>query len=393
MQHPRYSIFTHSVGYHTSKHGLLSKLDAISAAGLAGVEMFTDDLWSFAQSDEFGSILAASERETELLTPPDSPLSQPASLRNKTRIHENAERAGQHYSAHGACTPDERQREIAAATFIRSYCASRRLQVECLQPLRDVEGWLKDEDRENAIERVKSRFDIMRALDTHLLLICSQNTRAPQTTGDMATIVRDLTHISDLAAAYTAQTGFEIKIGYEALSWGAHIDLWSQAWNIVRTVDRDNIGLILDSFNTLAREFADPCTRSGIQEPICTTLTSLHSSLQAIQSVPADKIFLLQIGDARRLPEPLVPSPRDGEPRPSRMIWSRSSRLMPCETDKGGFMPVAQFVKSVVNAGYSGPWSIEVFNSELEQPGVHVQNSFALRARQGLDRLLEVVFA
>ncbi|GAC93625.1 4-hydroxyphenylpyruvate dioxygenase [Pseudozyma hubeiensis SY62] len=232
----------------------------------------------------------------------------------------------------------------------------------------------------------------MRALGTHLLLICSSNTPAPRTTGDADTIVKDFLEISDMASSFSSQTGWEINVGYEALSWGAHIDLWSQAWNIVRLVNRDNIGLIFDSFNTLAREFADPCSTSGIQEPISSTLSALERSLAQIRTVPGDKIFLLQIGDARKMPSPLEPSPREGEPRPSRMIWSRSSRLYPCEQHRGGFMPVEAFVRKVVEAGYRGVWSIEVFNSELEEEGVEVERSAATRARQGLDRLVEVVF-
>lgn len=383
--HPTYSIFTHSVGYHTANHTLLSKLDSISRVGIQQVEIFTDDLWGFAQSEEFEGILKVQSCQGvgELLTPPDSPLSKPALLKGKQE---------KCFSSMGECTAEERRREVEAAEYVRRYCEERGMEVSCLQPLRDVEGWLTPKDRAEAMERVRGRFEIMRALGTNLLLICSSNIPAPRTTGDANTIVRDFLEISDMASSFTQETGWEIKVGYEALSWGAHIDLWSQAWNIVHLVNRPNIGLIFDSFNTLAREFADPCSVSGIQEPISTTLHSLRSSLDAIPNVPGDKIFLLQIGDAKKMPSPLEPSPREGEPRPSRMIWSRSSRLYPCEQHRGGFMPVEDFVKKVVQAGYRGVWSIEVFNSELEQPGKEVERGAARRAREGLDRLVEVVF-
>ncbi|KAJ9475988.1 hypothetical protein PHBOTO_006061 [Pseudozyma hubeiensis] len=382
---PTYSIFTHSVGYHTSNHTLLSKLDSIATVGIQQVEIFTDDLWVFAQSEEFSNILKVEscQGRGELLTPPDSPLSKPALLKGKEE---------KCYSSTGECTAEERRREVEAAEYIRKYCEERGMRVSCLQPLRDVEGWVGETERVEAMERVRGRFEVMRALGTNLLLICSSNTPAPRTTGDANTIVRDFLEISDLALQFTQSTGWPIKVGYEALSWGAHIDLWSQAWNIVRTVNRPNIGLIFDSFNTLAREFADPCSTSGIQEPISSTLSALERSIDKISQVPGDKIFLLQIGDARKMPSPLEPSPREGEPRPSRMIWSRSSRLYPCEQSRGGFMPVEAFVRKVVQAGYRGVWSIEVFNSELEQEGVEVERSAARRAREGLDRLVEVVF-
>ncbi|TKY88057.1 hypothetical protein EX895_003153 [Sporisorium graminicola] len=389
--HPKYSIFTHSVGYHTANHSLLAKLDAIADAGLHAVEIFTDDLWTFSQSPAFASILSASSSAAstgasgELLTPPDSPLSRHANLRKTPALT---------YNANGTCTFEQAQLEVAAAAYIRQYCECKGLEIVCLQPQRDVEGWVSHDDRQAAMERVRSRFAVMQALNTSLLLICSQNTRAPQTTGDPATIVRDFREISTMASEFTAASGHPIRIGYEALSWGAHIDVWSQAWAIVRDTDRDNIGLILDSFNTLGREFADPCSPTGIQEPAALTLSNLHSSIKRIvDEVPGDKIFLLQIGDAKRMPAPLLPSPRQDEPRPSRMIWSRSSRLFPCEQDKGGFMPVAEFVAAAVKAGYKGPWSIEVFNDSLDDADEQVPRVHATRARAGLDRLVEVVYA
>ena len=393
MMHPTYSIFTHSVGYHTAHHSLLSKLDAIAAAGIGGVELFTDDLWAFSQSLEFASIVSGGSTtlEAELLTPPDSPLSRPAFL------HKSLSRpsvAGQRwYNAYGECSAEQAALEVAAARFIARYCKERRLKVVCLQPLRDVEGWLDDDDRREAMDRLTSRFAVMQALDTALLLICSQNTPAPRTTANVATLVADFTQISHLAAEFTRTTGHMVKVGFEALSWGAHVDVWSQAWQVVQRTDRCNIGLILDSFNTLAREYADPCSSSGVQEPASVTLAALDASLRGITQLPGDKIFLLQIGDAKRMPEPLLPSPSADEPRPSRMIWSRSSRLFPCEQERGAFMPVPQFVKAVVQAGYKGPWSIEVFNSTLESGADEVPSEHATRAREGLDRLVELVFA
>ncbi|CBQ70197.1 related to 3-dehydroshikimate dehydratase [Sporisorium reilianum SRZ2] len=392
-RHPTYSIFTHSVGYHTASHSLLTKLDAIASAGIQGVEIFTDDLWAFAQSSTFTAILSAtasvaSSASGELLTPPDSPLSRPAQLRKPSASEEK-----DCYSAYGKCTYDEAQRELAAAAYVAKYCEARALAVVCLQPLRDVEGWVRDEDRSSAMERVRSRFAVMQALNTELLLICSSNTPAPLTTGDTAAIVRDFRHISAMASEFSAATGHSVKVGYEALSWGAHVDVWSHAWHVVRDTARDNVGLILDSFNTLAREFADPCSPTGIQEPADRTLASLSASIARIADVPGDKIFLLQIGDACRMPKPLLPSPREDEPRPARMIWSRSSRLFPCEVERGAFMPVAQFVRAVVKAGYSGAWSIEVFNDSLDDADGAVPAEHAVRARAGLDRLVEAVYA
>ncbi|SPO29130.1 related to 3-dehydroshikimate dehydratase [Ustilago trichophora] len=397
-QAPRYSIFTHSVGYHTANHSLLSKLNSIAASGIQGVELFSDDLWVFSQSAHFASIRASHA----LLTPPDSPLSQHSRLRasssssssSSSSLTPKLAQEKKFYNAFGECTQEEAELELAAASYIKFYCDSLNLEIVCLQPLRDVEGWVSASDRHVAMERVRSRFAIMQALSTPLLLICSQNNPSPATTGNLDRLVRDFTEISDMAHQFTAVEGHPIRVGFEALSWGAHVDLWCQAWEVVRATNRSNIGLILDSFNTLAREFADPCSNTGIQEPSSITMEKLERSFSNIeQHVPGDKIFLLQIGDAKRMPQPLLPSPREGEPRPSRMIWSRSSRLFPCEKDLGAFMPVDDFVKAVVKAGYTGPWSIEVFNDSLNGEGERVPLEHATRARAGLDRLVEKVFA
>lgn len=379
---PQYGIFTHSVGYHTAGHGLLDKLRAIARSGINGVEIFSDDLAAFAHSDEFAKATSA---EVALLTPPDSPLSKHASI---------ASAPTKCYNAFGECTRAELAQEIAAAAYISTFCKQLGLEIYNLQPLRDIEGWVSAQDRDEAMARVESRFEVMKALDTHLLLICSNNAPAPRTTGDLATLVRDFTHISDLASRYSAQHGHEIRIGFEALSWGAHVDVWSQAWNVVRTTARDNIGLILDSFNTLGRQYADPCTSSGIQEPISRTTSDLKASLAQLSAqVPADKIFFLQIGDAKRMSSPLPPSPNADEPKPARMIWSRSSRLYPCEAEQGAYLPVTEFMLAVMATGFRGPWSIEVFNDSLSDEDSSVPTSHATRARAGLDKLVEAVAA
>ncbi len=56
-------------------------------------------------------------------------------------------------------------------------------------------------------------------------------------------------------------------------------------------------------------------------------------------------------------------------------------------------MPVKEFVRAVVDAGYKGAWSIEVFNDSLDDDKKEVPMEHARRAREGLDRLVEVVFA
>lgn len=461
-----YSIFTHSVGANLAGHSLLSKLRAIASAGFDGIELFQDDLDAFAASDEFRAIQARGDAliSTPLahdtiaaFTPPDSPrnlnrrrhsgsstasdsstvstsatsyVAIPVSSSSKSLsvtgldddLHVRNDRGELvigadglplTYNSWGECTTTAYRQELAAASYIASFCDSLGLAIYSLQPLRDFEGWAKPEDQLLSLRRARSRFEIMRTLGADLLLICSNNQHAPATVGDIQRIGRDLAQLGQYAEHFgptytsycttadsTMQRGAmqrqkkPIRIGYEALSWGAHVDVWARAWQAVQYANRENVGLILDSFNTLAREYADPCTKTGIMDRHDDPYAAVMQSIDRLSSVPADKVFFLQIGDARRMPEPLKPSPNADEPRPARMIWSRGNRLFPCEYEQGAFMPTKEFVQAAVaKAGYRGPWSIEVFNSSLLDQGEEVPVHHAMRARAGLDRLVEEVFA
>lgn len=408
---PLFSIFTVSAGFHSAGHTLPSKLRAIADAGFQGVEIFQDDLDTFAASDEFAAIY-------KTLTPPSSPHALKRSLSNDVERRSGTEGGKEQrseqddgkkqgrtvWNAHGPCTPFEAQREIVCASYVAGLCASLGLRILLLQPMRDVEGWRDAAQQKAAIQRVRSRFPVMRALGTDLLLCCSNCQPSSSTTGDVDAAAHVFAQLADEAAqydvapamidglvvpAYDAQPA-RLRIAFEALSWGTHIDRWDQAYAVVQRVDRDNFGICFDSFNMLGRQYADPCSPSGIQEPRQETEAGLRASLQDIATrVAADKIFFLQVGDACKMPSPLPASPNPTEPRPARMIWSRGNRLFPGEVERGAFMPTTDFVKAVIQAGYKGPWSIEVFNSSLLQPGVQVQVEHAQRAFKGLDWLVQ----
>lgn len=453
-----YSIFTHSVGANVAGHSLLAKLHAIAEAGFDGIELFQDDLDAFAASEEFRQIQAQGDAITVpnhqglcSLTPPDSPMNLNRRFSESSNASNSSSGTGatsymtcktarsgkahfavagldddlllrndrgdpvigldglpMTYNAFGPCTASAYRQELAAASYIASKCDLLGLRIYSLQPLRDFEGWATPEDQLLALRRARSRFEIMRALGTDLLLICSNNQHAPSTVGDLERIGGDLAQLAHFAEHFgPVSTPYRsnpdgsverqpkpIRIGFEALSWGAHVDVWSRAWRAVQLADSYNVGLILDSFNTLAREYADPCSATGIIDRYDDPYVVVMESINAISTVPADKIFFLQIGDARKLQAPLAPSPNAKEPRPARMIWSRGNRLFPCEYKEGAFLPTKEFVQAAVRkAGYQGPWSIEVFNSSLSDENASVPTSHARRARAGLDRLVEEVYA
>lgn len=101
---------------------------------------------------------------------------------------------------------------------------------------------------------------------------------------------------------------------------------------------------------------------------------------------------------------------------PGRMKWSRACRVFPCEppasppeSDSGkydplldpenptsgylGFLPVTQMTSFVHRTGYRGWWSLEVFNTSLQESGRTCPESHARRGISGLRALWEIVKA
>jgi len=191
------------------------------------------------------------------------------------------------------------------------------LTITCYQPFRDFEA-MPDDQRARALDRAERKFDLMRALDCDLLLVCSNI--HPASLDDPARAAADLREMAERAH----RRG--MRVGYEALAWGRHVNTWRQAWSIVQQADHPALGLVADSFHTLA-------------------IGDDHAGLSA---VPANRLFLVQLADAPKLTmDPLS--------------WSRHFRSFPGQ----GELPVAGFLRSVLATGYVGPISLEIFNDEF----------------------------
>ncbi len=201
----------------------------------------------------------------------------------------------------------------AAGQMVRDH----GLEVLLFQPFRDFEG-LPEPLRARAFRRARRKFDLMNALGTDLMLICSSV--HPQALGGIDRAADDLAELGTIAAEYG------VRVGYEALSWGRHVDDHRDAWEIVRRADHPNIGLILDSYHTLARGI-DPDT---------------------IRRIPSEKIFFVQLADAPAI-------------RMDLLYLSRHFRCMPGEGD----LDVTAFIRAVLATGYDGPLSLEVFNDQF----------------------------
>jgi 4-hydroxyphenylpyruvate dioxygenase len=200
---------------------------------------------------------------------------------------------------------------------VGNLCRDLGLAICAFQPFRDFEG-MPEPQRARNLARAERKFDLMAELQTDLLLICSNV--SPASLGGIDRAAADFRELGELAVSRG------LRVGFEALAWGRHVSDYRDAWEIVRRADHKSIGIILDSFHALAP--AIPVT--------------------AIESIPADRIFLVQLADAPKLGLDVL-------------SWSRHFRCFPGQGD----LPVTDFMKAVRATGYAGPLSLEIFNDQF----------------------------
>jgi sugar phosphate isomerase/epimerase len=213
------------------------------------------------------------------------------------------------------------------------------LRVTGFQVLRDFEG-LSGRLHAYKVDVAKAMLEMCRALGSRVLLICSS--ASAHATGDFDALVKDLRKLAMLAVP------LDIRIAYEALSWGRHVNLYTQAWEMVQAAERANLGLALDSFHILAHD----------------------SALDALEEIDPRKVFLVQLSDF------LWQEVRSAE---DRIETARHSRVFPGEgvhSEK-----VIELVRRLDEMGYRGDYSFEVFNDDYRQLPLPV---VAQRARKSV---------
>ena len=177
---------------------------------------------------------------------------------------------------------------------------------------------------------------------------------SPDMNTSLEAIVSDLRELSDLLAPHN------FRLAYENWCWSTHAPDWKDVWNIVSKVDRANVGLCLDTFQTAGGEWADPTTESGLIENVGSREElekRFQGSLRDLSAtVPADKIYILQISDAYKTRLPSTPNSSGLRPRGQ---WSSCLRPIPFA---GGYLPVVDVVRAVLRTGFKGWFSTEVFD-------------------------------
>src|SRR5689334_4209373 len=140
------------------------------------------------------------------------------------------------------------------------------LRVTGFQVLRDFEG-LSGHLHDYKVDVARAMLEMGAALGSPLLLACSST--STHATADVEAIARDLRKLAMLALP------LNMKIAYEALSWGRSINEYPAAWDAVHRADMPNLGLAVDSYHIFATQ----------------------TPLEPLAGVDPRKVFLVQLSD------------------------------------------------------------------------------------------------
>lgn len=200
---------------------------------------------------------------------------------------------------------------------IRRMIEDHGLKLVTYQPFRDFEG-LPEPLRSRAFERAKKKLDLTAELGSDLLMVCSSC--SPYSQAGINRAADDFAQLGDLAQ----ERG--LKVAFEALAWGKNINDYRDSWEIVRRANHDSVGLCLDTFHIFSR----------------------NTEINTMETIPGDKIFLVQVADAPQLSM-------------DHLSWSRHYRCFPGQ----GELKLNEFMKKLNTTGYDGALSLEIFNDQF----------------------------
>lgn len=311
------SIATMSLGSTT--HPLNTKLEVAALKGFRGIELYWDDLAQYSLS-----------RVAQTPSPPE--------LISDTILE--------------------------AASEIAKLAKSLRLKIVSLQPFRNFDGLINRKLRKRRLEEFQVWLAVAHILGTDIIGVPSTlpTVNKADYTGDRFAAAADLKFLVKLAK----RCG--IRIAYENLCFGEHVKDWKQAWDRIKIArSPENLLFLPDTFNICGRTYMDPEEESGKQP---NADSDLRDSLKMlVDKVPMSRMPLLQIADAEALDLPLT------EDHPWRketglgplMALSRNARVFPFE--KKGYLPVLSVVQALVDAGWEGWLSMEVFSRTTNVEG------------------------
>ena len=221
------------------------------------------------------------------------------------------------------------------------------IRVTGIQVMRDFEG-LTGALHEYKLDIAKNMLQLCKAVGAPLLMVCS--TTSSHADADMNLIARHLAKLATLAVP------LGVKVGFEALSWGRHINQYPQSWEAVALADHANLGVVLDSFHILAN----------------------NTELDSLDDIPSHKIALVQLSDYMW---------RDIRSAEERLETARHLRVFPGEGTHSA--ELSEMLNRLDRAGYRGDFSFEVFNDDyLQLPPEIVARRAYLSAKWVTDQVL-----
>ena len=198
------------------------------------------------------------------------------------------------------------------------------LRVTGFQVLRDFEG-LSGHLHDYKVDIAKSMLEMCHALGCGVMLACSST--STHATADLDLIAKDLRKLAMLAIP------MDIKIAFEGLSWGKHINEFPQAWEVIARADMPNLGLGFDSFHMFAAK----------------------TPLEDLELIDPSKIFLVQLADFMW---------NEIKTMEERMSTARTFRVFPGEGVHSEAL--AALTLKLHQMGYRGDYSFEVFNDDYQ---------------------------
>ncbi|MEO8779691.1 MAG: TIM barrel protein [Rhodanobacter sp.] len=253
--------------------------------------------------------------------------SLPGSLRQKLEV---AAAAG--FDGVELCQPNLVASELSPES-IRKIAADLGLTIVALQALRNFEAG-PERLMQRSFSRARQQLEVTARLGSPLLLIGS-NTSA-DTIADTSLAAEHLHRLAEMAAE------FGLSLGFEALPWGRHVTDYRAAWQLVKAVGSDHLGLVLNSFHAL----------------------SMGTDLGQITEIPASRIALVHVADAPDLDIGI-------------RHLSRHYRCFPGQ----GSLPLEEFARRVAETGYDGYYSNDVLSDAF------LTSSGAAIAREGMSSL------
>ena len=192
---------------------------------------------------------------------------------------------------------------------------SGHVAVSAYQCVRDLEG-SPPEVKQRKIELARQFIDQMKLVGCDTLVLCSNV--SDDVDQNWAQAVADVSALGELAKSR------DVRIAFEPICYGRWINNYITGWELVRDVGHSHVGLVLDAAHIFLPE----------------------TPLAPVEKIPKEKIFLVELSDF------------PGTTFDKRELL-RNYRLFPGE----GIRPLREFVDRVLDTGYDGIISLEVFNA------------------------------